>query len=380
VLKSVSEGKNAGVLFCRSSGFNGYYLTISNGKVALYKYVNGGGGTIYYENSVDLNPSDNKFTVSKQESEIHLSVNDIFHGKITDATYSSGDVSLLIPNGTSAVFGAFYMTDEFTEGKPRAYFADNFDNGRSKYWKYLSDGGDPEISDVSGALNVKTGSNVTSWMYVDLAPTDFEVRVDVRHVAGAAGAGDKYGIVLLGDAPSGATVPMVHFGITGNKSYSIWSTNDETIPAPQQSTAIKGSAGPLAVEYIDTLQVKKVSGSSKYEFIVNGRTLSTDYPVVGFQITRIGIFTDAGMTIAYDNFEAKKEGAASIKFDRNPQQTIRGGKVIKNAKNVFYDLRGRKRYAANPQATDRTIRAAGVYVNQNGRELLTDKNKRARSK
>jgi hypothetical protein len=306
-------------------------------------------------------------------------VNDVFQGKITDAQYASGDVSLFVHKNTSAVFGAFYMTDVFTEGKPRAYFADDFDSGRSKYWKYLSSGGNPEISDAGGTLNVKTADGVTSWMYIDLAPTDFEARVHVRHVAGATGAGDKYGIVLLGDAPSGSHIPMVHFGITGNRRYLIWSTNDNPLPVPQQSTAIKGSAGPSAVEYIDTLQVKKVSGSSKYEFIVNGQTIA-DYPVVNFPITGIGIFTDAGMTIAYDNFEAKKEGATSIKFNRNPQQTIRNGKVIKNVNNVFYDLRGRKRYAANPQATDRTIRAAGVYVNQNGRELLTDKNKRARSK
>jgi len=342
VLKSV-QGEDAGVFFCRSSGFNGYYLTSYNGKVSLYKYVNGTGNTIYNQGSVDINASNNKFTVSKNSGgEIHLFVNDAFQGKVTDNTFSSGDVSLLISESTTATFGAFSMTDEFTEGGLRTSFSDNFNSGRSKYWNFLNSGSAPTISDAGGALNVTTGTDVWSWNYVDIAlPTDFEVSVAVRHVDGGAAKGDFYGIILLGDPPAaGGPIPMMSFGITGNKRFSLWGPREgNAIPEPELNSIIRGSSGDAAVVYIDTLLVRKKTGATAYEFIVNGEPLSVDYGVVNFAITGVGIFSSGGMTIAYDNFEAKAYGSTSIKFGNNPQ-SVRGSRatqniaVVKNALNL----------------------------------------------
>ena len=369
VLKSVSRDGEAGVLFCRNSSMNGYYLTISDGKVALYKFINGSGSTIYFVNSPDIKAFDNKFTVSKQGSEIHLFLNDVFQGKVTDAQYGSGDFALFLSENTSAVFGPVRITDEFTGGGPRTSFADNFDNGRSKYWQYLDYGSNPEFIDENGALTVKTSASGASGMYVGVEFTDFEVRVDVQHVSGGS---NYYGIILKGPG-----ISTVSFGITGDKKYSVWSA-ESVIPEHDKNPAIKGSAGDLGVVYIDKLEVFKKSGSSTYEFKVNGTTISNDYPVVDFPIMGVGVFTYSDIWIRFDNFEAKKEGTTSIKFVRNPNQSLRGGAAAKNVNNAFYDLRGRKRYVSNPQSAARTLRASGVYVNQSGREVLTDRNKRTR--
>jgi hypothetical protein len=382
-----SKTGTAGALFCKQSGaYDGYFLTIENDMLVLYNMkqtaveggYNIGWEPIGWKESFDINPSNNEITVSKSGSRIVLFANGAYVGEFTDNKYSSGDFALFLSGNTSAVFGPVRITDVFTDGGPRTSFSDDFNNGRSKYWRYLKNG-EPEISDMSGALTINTGADVYSWMYVDLGLTDFEARVDVSHVSGGTTINNIYGIVLFGAPPAGSNEPrMVYFGITGGRKYSVWSGSPR--PDPEQSTAIRGSSGDLGAVYIDTLEVKKASGSSKYEFIVNGQTLA-DYPVVDFPIIRIGIFAYPEITIRFDNFEAANEGSASIKFGRSPQQTIRSGKVIRNADNVFYDLRGRKRYAANPQATGRaSIRAAGVYVNKSGREVLTDRNKRTRSK
>ena len=385
-LKSVTGDANrAGVLFCKQPNtYNGYFLTVEGDELVLYNMVQSGNDIGWNpinnkgKQSIDINPSNNEITVSKSGSRIVLFANGAYVGEYNDNTYGSGDFALFLSDNTSAVFGPVRITDTFTDGGARTSFADNFDNGRSKYWKYLSVGGNPEISDANGALKIKTDTKVSSWTYVDLGLADFTARVDVQHLNGGTTINNMYGIVLLGSPPNGGgEIPMVYFAITGNRRYAVWKTGT-TMPDPAQSTAINGSAGDLGVAHIDTLEVKKASGSSKYEFIVNGQTLSADYPIADFPITGIGIFTFPEITIAFDNFEAKKEGTTSIKFVRNPNQSLRGGAAAKNVNNVFYDLRGRKRYVSNPQAAARTLRASGVYVNQSGREVLTDRNKRTR--
>jgi len=378
-------GNNSGVLFCKQPDtYNGYFLTVDGGDtLAVYKMVQSetsiGGDRIYYKKSFDINPSNNEISVSKIGSRIVFFANGRYVGEFTDNSYDSGDLALFLFSNATAVFGPVRVTNEFTNGEPSTYFSDSFDNGRSKYWKYLNSGGNPEISDAGGVLSVTTVANVWSWNYVDVALTDFEARVEVRHVDGGVTSNDLYGILLLGDAPPNEPIPMLHFGITGNRGYSIWSPRDgDIIPVPVQNSAIRGSAGAAAVVYIDTLVVKKKAGAAVYEFIVNGQPISVDYGIVNFPITGAGIFSSGGMVVAYDNFEAKREGAVSIKFSRNTQRTLRGGnKAAKSANNVFYDLRGRKRYTVNSQTSGRMqMRSAGMYINENGREVSVRKNRR----
>jgi len=381
-LKSQTGGATkSGALFCKQAdAYTGYFLTVGENQLVLYNMTQTGDGIswtpIYSKNSFDINPSDNEITVSKIGSRIVFSANGKYVGELTDNTYSSGDLALFLSGGTTAVFGPVRVTNEFTDGEPRAYFLDNFDNGRSKYWNYVKNGGNPEISSANGTLTIKTGAGVYSWMYVDMEHTDFAARVDVRHLGGGTTINHVYGIVLTGDAPlGGGQIPMVYFGITGGRRYSVWSTADPERPDPVLSSNIKGSAGETAVVYIDTLEVSKKSGSSTYEFAVNGQALSTDYPVVDFTVTGIGIFNYPDIQIQFDNFEAEKEGATSIRFSRNTPRTLRGSKAVKSANNVFYDLRGRKRYTVNPGQRI-PMRSAGMYINENGREVSVRKNRR----
>lgn len=382
---SVTTNK-AGVLFCKQpDSYNGYFLTVQGDMLVLYNMVQGANGIswsfLYQKQSFDINSSNNKVTVSKSGSRMVFFANDEYVGEFTDNTYSSGDVSLFLSGNMTVVFGPVRVTDEFTDGGPRTYFSDNFDSGRSKYWEYLNP--EPGISDGNGVLSVNTAAGGQSYMYVSMPITDFIARVDVRHVSGGTTINDLYGIALYGIPPSGGAVNMMLFAITGGRRYTVFKSGAER-PDPVLDIAIRGASGDVTEIYIDTLEVSKKIGSSTYEFAVNGQPLSVNYPVADFQVTGIGIFTyaNSAMAITFDNFEAKKDVQTSVRFDRNQPQTLRRGGVVKSVDPVFYDLRGRKRYVSNPQAAGRasSMRASGVYVNKNGREVLSDKNRRARVK
>ena len=377
-LKSVDAGKHAGVMFCMNDGPTGYYLTINNNLLAVFKYVMTGNGitgnTIYYESSHDLKPSDNVFAVSKSGSEFHLFLNGFFQGKFADAQYPSGDVALFVPAGTSAVFGRFSMTDEFTPGGKRTSFSDDFSSGELKYWDTLSGGGTPGISVADGALRLKNGAGVSSWMYVDMDIPNFSASVEARYVAGSTTS--SYGVVLVGENPGpNQNIPMVHFAIRGERKYAVWSSKDANYSVTA-SSAIKGAppAGLDAI-LIDTLEVKKLPGTSAYQFLVNGQPLSTDYAVVDFNVIGIGVFCYESLEVAFDNFSARSEGPTSI--NRGAQISRRpAGAAAKGNSHVFYDLRGRKRYTVTAtQAIEgrMPVRAAGVYVNGSGREVRVSK-------
>jgi len=385
-LKSQTGTANrSGALFCKQPNtYNGYFITVEEDMLVVYKMVQTasadgtsvGWNPLYFKESIDINPSNNKVTVSKSGSRIVLFANDEYVGEFTDASYSSGDLALFVASGASAVFGPVRMTDEFTEGGTRTTFSDNFTNGRSKYWNFVQDGGNPDTGSANGMLTVKTGAGVTSWAYVNMKLTDFTARVDVRHVSGGTTANHIYGIVLVGVPPQGGAISIAYFAIAGGRTY--WIGGNGMPSSSGQSLDIRGSAGGSgAALYTDTLEVSKKSESSSYELSVNGHKIA-DYPVanVNFEVTGIGIFSYPDLEIQFDNFEAKPDGAASVKFGQN-RPTVRRGAAAKSASNVFYDLRGRKRYTVNPQAPgNMPLRAAGMYINENGREVLVRKNRR----
>jgi hypothetical protein len=375
VEKSVSISGGASLFFCRASSLNGYALAVSSqGTPIVYKYVAGNGTQISPQGTaVDMKPSNNKYTVSKMGSEFHVFVNDVFQFKFNDAQYASGDVSFLVSPGASVVIGGFRMTDEFTQGSKRTSFSDDFSSSELRYWDTLSSssGGTPGISVTDGALRLKNGAGVTSWMYVDMDIADFTARVETRYVAGSTTS--AYGIVLIGEIPGAPTVPMVSFSIRGERKYGVWSTKDANYSVTDNN-AIYGSP-PAGAVMVDTLEVKKMPGASAYQFLVNGQPLLPDYAVVDFNVIGIGVFCYENLEVAFDNFSVRKEGSP-LSINRGAQISRRpAGAAAKGNSHVFYDLRGRKRYVMTAtQAAGRVpVRAAGVYVNESGREVRVSK-------
>ena len=370
VEKSLSVSGGASLFFCRASALNGYALAVSQGAPVVYKYVAGNGTPVSPPGTaIDMKPSNNKFTVSKMGSEFHVFVNDVFQFKFNDTQYASGDVSFMVNPGASVVIGDFLMTDEFTEGKARTWFQDNFNGNGLKYWDILGSGS-PVVEEADGVMKVRTGEGDYSWAFVDLELTNFAAKVEVSHKSG--GTSPAYGIVLIGENTPGQTIPMVYFGIRGDRKFGVWKTGSQTTLS-DVTLAIKG-AGAGGLLFVDTIEVKKMSGSSTYEFFANGTRL-TGYPVVDFKIVGIGVFCEGNLEVAFDNFSVRKEGSP-LSINRGAQISRRpAGAAAKGNSHVFYDLRGRKRYVmtATQAAGRMPVRAAGVYVNESGREVRVSK-------
>jgi hypothetical protein len=375
VLKSTTPSdRAAGLFFCRAASLNGYQITARNDTVIVYKYYGSGtsiyGSSIFYELSYDLKPTDNKLTVSKQGSTIRIFVNDVFQGQVTDNQFDAGDVAFFVPGNTTGVFGDFRMTDEFLEGGQPTSFSDNFNGNGLKYWKYLTyeDVDEPEISESNGELHVTTSATASMGMYVDHInlKDEFVARVEVRHKSGKSDS--PYGIILIGQQNQ-----MVSFAILGGKYAAAWSSSDISY-IPGFNSAIHGAeGGKFGIS--DTLEVRRRAGSQTYEFTVNGTEIVPQYPV-NFEITGVGIFSYDGMELAFDNFAAAQGGTVSVTWGGATSRIVRKPGAIRNSNAAVYDLKGRKRGTMTSVSGQAPVkRAAGVYVNENGREVIIRKKK-----
>jgi len=357
-LKSQTGGAGgSGVLFCKQPDtYNGYFLTVEDNELVVYKMVQSGNGVswdpVYYEESFDIDPQNNEITVSKSGSRIVLFANGAYVGEFTDNTYDSGDLALFLAGGTGAVFGPVLVTDVFTDGRQRTSFSDDFGSGELKYWQYPN-AAMPRAAVQSGRLVMNPGEGEATLMYVDIDVSDFSAKVEVSHVSGVTG--QPYGIVLVGERVGNSPIQTVNFSITGDRKYGVWnSSNSEYTPV--LNSAIKGSAGQLGVVYIDTLELRKMPGANNYEFLVNGTPLLSDYPAANFKVVSFGLFCYSAQTVAFDNFEVKNEGTSAVRFGGN-RPAARGSAakkiaIVRNSVNLKVDNRA-------------TVRIFGL----NGREL-----------
>ncbi len=368
ILKSV-QGRDAGALFCRQAGdaFSGYFITLKGSDVFVWKLTNGssGGGSIFSKAvGYAINSAGNKITVSKSGATFNVFVNDVFAGGFADAAYNTGDLSLFVDPATTAVFGPVQVTDAFTEGSPRTSFSDDFNGSSlSGYWQVLKNSPSITINEAGGVLKVKTAAEDAAWMYIEFEHPNFTAKVETSHRSGLKSS--VYGFVLVGEAPAGQNIPMAYFAITGDREYAIWKTGATS--TYQQNMAILGAASGGQF-FVDKLEIKKSANSSAYEFFANNTLLAT-YPAanVNFNVIGVGIFCYGGIEIDFDNFSILKEGATSI--NRGSKQISRTQPSVTTGDRAFYDMRGRKRYTITPAQNRVQTRAAGVYVNKNGRDV-----------
>jgi len=376
VLKSVEGTSIAGAFFCRQpDSRSGYILTTTDRSVVVHRVTVSGNSInaspIFQKESFDLNSANNKLTVSKSGSTFNVFANNVFAGSFTDATYNAGDISLVTFGNMKAVFGAVQVTDVFTEGSPRTSFTDNFNGNNLKYWQSLKNGS-PSATEANGMLtvNTKNTSADASWMYIDFEHPNFTAKVETSHLSGLKSS--VYGFVLVGEAPAEQAIPMAYFAITGARGYAVWtSANNDYIAVTNQAIMGAASDGQFFVDY---LEIRKSANSPVYEFLANGTTLTT-YPAanVNFNVVGVGIFCYSDLEIAFDNFSILKEGATSVAWNSKPKQISRNGAPPTPRDRAFYDMRGRKRYATAPTAGRVQTRAAGIYVNKNGRDVAVKK-------
>jgi hypothetical protein len=369
-VQKLVQGKDAGAFFCRQAGnaFSGYFIILRGGDLIVWKLTNGSSSSIF-EKSVDfdLKATDNKFTVSKSGTKFNVFVNDVFAGSFTDAAYNSGDLSLFVDPKTKAVFGAVQVTDVFTEASPRTSFSDNFNGNGLKYWEILKSGS-PSATEAGGVLTVRTAVNEAAWIYIDFEHPNFTAKIEASHRSGSKTS--QYGFVLIGDGAPGQTIPMAYFAITGDRGYAIWKTG--AITELVTNPAILGAANG-GTFFVDNLELKRSEGSSAYEFLANGTPLAT-FPAsnVGFNAVGIGLFCYGDLEVAFDNFSVIKEGS-TLAINRDSKQISRAKSPLATRDRAFYDMRGRKRYSVTSAPNRLQTRAAGVYINKNGRDVAVRK-------
>lgn len=359
VLESTSAEGNAGVVFCKQGtedALNGYYVTVIEEQVVVYKCENSSAENIFQEKSFDFVSGENKIMISKDGAVFNAFVNDAFVGTFTDENgYSYGDVAFSVSGNTEAVFGSFLMTDQFTEGSVPTSFHDDFEDDTIKRWLRLED--KASVEENGGVLNVTTASEANLWMYTELALENFEARVEVSHKAGSSTA--SYGLILLGD---GSPVPMVYFGIRGDRRFYVAQAQENFSPA--LSAAVNGASDNGTDFYVDTLEIRKSADTDIYEFLVNGVSLE-EYTNVSFDITGVGLFADPDLELEFDNFSAAQTGTSPV----GREMRVQNPSVIRNrGLRGTFDLLGRKAAPVSGRSFGKS-RAAGVYVNDRGRNI-----------
>lgn len=365
------QNARAGVFFCRSAGLNGYQLfRHDEDMIVVLKYVSGSGSNIFQARSFDLKPGDNEYKISKRGSDFNIFVNGAYLGSFTDSQYASGDLSFLIPPGATSTIGKITVTDQFEEGSERSSFTDNFDGNGLKYWDLSLKMGTVSVVEADGMMKMTTGAGSVSWAYVDLKADYFTVTAEAQYLSGAET--EFYGIVLVGETPpGGGIVPMLSFGIRADSRYAVWTSSEDSLQIGRDNIIW----GKLAR---DTIMVRKLQGSSEgFELLVNGKRLNHERSGVDFKVVGIGLFAYNNMQIGFDNFSAAREGVSTSIKDR-PSVSRRPVAAGRSQNPVFYDIKGRKRYstAAMPGRLPSRAGAAGVYVNENGRDVRVRKDMR----
>jgi hypothetical protein len=301
---SILDNKG-GVFFCKQNGFNGYEITTKYDTVVVYKYVGGSGNSVLYKKCFDLNTNgNNKFIVSKSGNRFNVFVNDVFFDSFNDDTYDSGDISLHLKPNSSAIFDDIKLTDEFIQEVFRTEFSDNFDGNGLKYWSFFGNNG--ERNEENGVLRVNNSAEQNFRGVVDLKLGDeFSAKIETKFLSGNDAS--AYGIILEGE-PKDNFRQIIYFAIRADTYFYITSGGKTTL---ESNPAIFGNFEG----YTDKLEVRKNAGTPMYEFYANGELLA-EYPA-DFDIIKIGIFADADLEIAFDNFYGGKEGSSVSIYNNN---------------------------------------------------------------
>jgi hypothetical protein len=295
-----SDSITAGILvsFSTSSG-TGYLMQLNPAQgIQLTKYTGTNALIIFNDNSAVVASGTNEVKISRKIDSIALYCNGTFITALRDATpVSAGDAGMLVPGKQSAIFDDFVITDDWiSPPQPSPCFRDEFSIGTTVWLDY----GQKQQKDVAeGYLKINTtasGAYANPYVRVEQFGVDTFIAVSAfSHRSGDSSG--MYGIFFSG-APVSKAVPMVYFGINGNRQYDAYI---DTI-LPKGSTVIGGAAFQ-GTYYTDTVKVVK-KRNAPYRMYVNGHLLdSLAASKVNFPIIGAGINVDNGMIIWSDFFQ-----------------------------------------------------------------------------
>jgi len=363
-------GSSAGFVCCLSMSGSapGYYIAIGNGGyVTVTKISSEGSGSLIKEaRSGFLRDGANVLKISRRDGVFNIFCNNVFTATFTDNDFVSGDIGLLVAENTTATFDDIVMTDEFEEGTFPNCFGDGFNDTDLLGWSAFGDLTASVRLDDS-TLRITTTTDEHIYQVVDLGLEEFMMKTVVSFRSGSTQK--LYGLFLCGTSES--TIPIAGFGITGGRSYGVFSSGQSITLTP--STRIKGapyiSSTFDTTYYLDTIEVIKRGGSTEYLFVINGDTLSR-YTGVDFGITGVGLFCMDSLDIRFDNFVASEgdsgtcEVPETVVMHRRPAPLH----IAPRSDARMYDLCGRR--VGRGALTNRTAMTPGVYVRSMGRREL----------
>jgi hypothetical protein len=352
VITRSSPDIDAGLWLCLPGfpTFSGYAVQLQGpagsdciNYITIFKYVSGPGSMVWQEEFHQMNPAapSDTLMVSRQGGTLNVFCNGMYLGSYTDAApLAAGDVALMVPGSSTAVFDDVLFTDQFTPGSHPVSFRDNFNDGSiEKHWLLRDCSNFIEhdtILDIAAPGPVSNGVFIEVKMAVDT----FYSMLVVSHRSGDSTA--FYGLYLRGPDTLN-TFRAALFGISGQSACGAYLSSGGTVFFAPPGY-IRGKAyvrGPDdTVFYQDTIVVRRTSGSDLYIMYVNGHALDTlstseiTFPVIG-----AGIFSGGGQNVFADFFAV------------GPDSSVTG--VINIARNTRY-VKGLKfspmtsRYLFNP--------------------------------
>lgn len=363
-------GSSAGFVCCMSlsGAAPGYYIAIGNGGyVTVTKISSEGSGSLIKEaRSGFLRDGSNELKISRRDGVFNIFCNNVLTAKFTDTDFGSGDIGLLVAQNSAATFDDIVMTDEFKDGTFPNCFGDDFNDDDLLGWSAFGDMSASVRHDDS-TLRITTATDEHIYQVVDIGLEAFMMKTVVSFRSGSSQK--LYGLFLCGTSTS--TIPIAGFGITGAKSYGVFSSGQNITLTP--STKIKGapyvSSTFDTTYYLDTIEVIKRDGSAEYLFVINGDTLSR-YTGVDFGITGVGLFCMDSLDIRFDDFVASEGDSGTC---RPPETVVMHRRptplhIAPRTDARMYDLCGR--LVGRGTLTNRSAMTPGVYVRSMGRHEL----------
>ncbi|MBN2035294.1 MAG: hypothetical protein JW768_00995 [Chitinispirillaceae bacterium] len=247
----------------------------------------------------------NELKISKKDDSITVFCNGAFIGVVIDESpVPDGDLALLVPGTSTAVFDDMVVTDEWT-GLPditTKCFRDDFDDSQITGW--IDIGKNYQKEESEGYLKLTTTNpNAFATLYSILNQhriDTFAIMSSFSHRSGDPMS--MYGIYIIG-TPLDDSTPRAFFCINAARTYDAYTCFD-TI-RPQSSTAIRGAAFENNY-YHDTIEVvKNLTGPSPYRMYVNN-TLLDSLAAPRFDssgIFGVGIYAGQGLVVWSDYFQ-----------------------------------------------------------------------------
>lgn len=318
-----------GIICCYQANMQSYMFSIAAGKqYQIGKWTVSGSNVSYKALKANwfsfINEGPNDLKISKKGNVLSFFVNDVFIDTIIDSDYDKGDIALYIGQNEKAAFDHVLLTDKVTNGSPKTFYSDAFDDGKLNGWNNLrAQGiGMGDIKEENGVLKVSSGDSIvmyyTSGKYQAQACTTI---VEYKSGTKSAFYGLAYCVIASG------TLKTYYFWINADKSYAIFESGKPFTPVPHQS--ITGGQDTIII-------------STDYDFTINGQLVdNSSLSDVGLEFNAISLYIAAGLSVEYDDFSAGVEITPIINPNHKPILSLKPSFMLGGI-GIIYDTKGRK--------------------------------------